>query len=101
VVGWKSVKNPLDFDYLHFDLRDDAAKLEEGTQSFATILGMGAGLALLEEVGIERIASHIRSWLGEAASELAARDLDPGPPPSARKGILTFRPPSGSADEFV
>jgi cysteine desulfurase/selenocysteine lyase len=101
VVGWKSVKNPLDFDNLHYDLRDDAGRLEEGTQSFATILGMGAGLALLEEVGIERIASHIRSWLDQAASELATRGLDPGPAPSLRKGILTFRPPSGSAEDFV
>jgi cysteine desulfurase/selenocysteine lyase len=101
VVGWKSVKNPLDFDHLHYDLRDDAARLEEGTQSFATILGMGAGLALLEEVGIERIASHIRSWLDQSASELAARGLEPGPAPSLRKGILTFRPPSGSAEDFV
>jgi selenocysteine lyase/cysteine desulfurase len=66
-VGWKSVKNPLDFDHLHFELRDDAAKLEEGTQSFATILGMGAALALLDEVGIDRrIALHITAWLEEA-----------------------------------
>jgi selenocysteine lyase/cysteine desulfurase len=101
VVGWKSVKNPLDFDHLHFELREDAARLEEGTQSFATILGMGAALALLEEVGVARIASHIQSWLDEAASELAARGLDPGPLPSMRKGILTFRPPFGSADDFV
>jgi selenocysteine lyase/cysteine desulfurase len=91
----------LDFDHLHFDLRDDAARLEEGTQSFATILGMGAGFALLEEVGIERIASHIQSWLIEAANELATRGLDPGPPLPVRKGILTFRSPSGSADDFV
>jgi selenocysteine lyase/cysteine desulfurase len=101
VVGWKSVKNPLDFDHLHFELRDDASRFEEGTQSFATILGMGAGLALLEEVGIERIASHIAAWIGETEKALAARGLDPGPSPSVRKGILTFRPPSGSAEDFV
>jgi len=101
VVGWKSVKNPLDFDHLHFELRDDAAKLEEGTQSFATILGMGAALALLDEVGIGGIAAHITAWLEEADAFLAAAGLDPGPAPALRKGILTFRPPSGTAEEFV
>jgi cysteine desulfurase/selenocysteine lyase len=101
VVGWKSVKNPLDFDHLHFELRDDAGRLEEGTQSFATILGMGAALVLLEEVGIERIAQHVRDWLGELSQVLSGAGLDPGPTPAARKGILTFRPPSGTAEEFV
>ena len=101
VVGWKSVKNPLDFDHLHFELRDDAAKLEEGTQSFSTILGMGAALALLDEVGIDRVAGHITAWLEEAEKVLATLGLDPGPSRAARKGILTFRPPSGTAEEFV
>lgn len=101
VVGWKSIKTPLDFDHLSFVLRDDAAKLEEGTQSFATILGLGAALALLEEIGIGRIAGHIADWLGEAHRDLAAAGLDPGPRPAHRKGILTFRPPSGTADEFA
>jgi len=101
VVGWKSVKNPLDFDHLHFELRDDAAKLEEGTQSFATILGMGAALALLDEVGIGRIAAHISAWLSEAEKFLAAAGLEPSPAPAHRKGILTFRPPSGSAEDFM
>jgi selenocysteine lyase/cysteine desulfurase len=100
-VGWKSVKNPLDFDHLHFELRDDAAKLEEGTQSFATIFGMGAALALLDEVGIDRIAAHIAAWLEEAEEFLAKAELSPGPARGVRKGILTFRPPSGSAEEFV
>jgi cysteine desulfurase/selenocysteine lyase len=101
VVGWKSVKNPLDFDHLRFELREDAAKLEEGTQSFATILGMGAALDLLDEVGIDRIAAHIAAWLAEAESFLAAAGLDPGPRRGARRGILTFNPPSGSAEDFA
>ena len=100
-VGWKSVKNPLDFDHLRFELRDDAGKLEEGTQSFATIAGMGAALALLDEVGIDRVAEKITGWLAEIDKVLAVADLDPGPAPFLRKGILTFRSPTGTAEEFV
>jgi selenocysteine lyase/cysteine desulfurase len=101
VVGWKSTKTPLDFDHLNFELRDDAAKLEEGTQSFATILGLGSALTLLEEVGIDRIAAHIADWLDEAHQALAAAGLDPAPERALRKGILTFRPPAGTAEEFA
>ncbi len=101
VVGWKSVKRPLDFDHLDFSLRDDAAKLEEGTQSFPSILGLAAALALLEEVGIDSIAGHIGDWLDEAERVLAATGLDPGPGRGRRRGILTFRPPRDSAEEFA
>ena len=62
---------------------------------------MGAALALLDEVGIGRIALHITAWLDEADKILAAQGLDPGPVRGVRKGILTFRPPSGTADDFV
>ena len=101
VVGWKSIKTPLDLDHLSFVLRDDAAKLEEGTDSFGTVLGLGAALSLLEEIGVDRIAGHIAAWLDEAARALATLGLDPGPDRAARRGILTFRPPTGTADEFA
>lgn len=101
VVGWKSIRAALDFDHLAFVLRDDAAKLEEGTQSFPSIVGLGAALTLLEEVGIERIALHIGDWLDQAFAALDAAGLDPGPERARRRGILTFRPPSGSAEDFA
>jgi selenocysteine lyase/cysteine desulfurase len=100
-VGWKSIKNALDFDHLQFDLREDAAKFEEGTPSFINTLGLGAALALLLEVGIPTIANHITNWLTEADQALTRRGLTPGPEPGRRAGILTFQPPSGTAEEFV
>jgi selenocysteine lyase/cysteine desulfurase len=62
---------------------------------------MGAALAVLDEVGIDNVAGHIRAWLDELAKVLASAGLDPGPDPGVRKGILTFRPPSGTAEELV
>jgi len=65
------------------------------------ILGMGAALALLDEVGVARIAGQITAWLAEAEQALAAAGLSPGPPAAVRRGILTFRPKTGSAEDFV
>jgi selenocysteine lyase/cysteine desulfurase len=101
LVGWKSEKNPLEFDRLKFDLREDAAKLESGTQSFANILGLGQALALLDGVGQSAIASHITDWLVEAESALTQKGLRPGPTPGRRAGILTFESPSGTPEAFM
>lgn len=101
VVGWKSVKHALDFDHLRLELREDAARLEEGTESFAGLAGLHAALALLDEVGVDRIATRITDWLAECERMLAAAGLEPGPPAGERNGILTFRAPAGSAEDFV
>jgi len=101
VVGWKSVKQALDFDRLHLELRDDAARLEEGTQSFVNLAGLHAALGLLDEIGVDRIAGRIADWLTEAERLLGRAGLDPGPAAGVRRGILTFRPPTGNAEDFV
>ncbi|HEX7597867.1 MAG TPA: aminotransferase class V-fold PLP-dependent enzyme [Polyangia bacterium] len=100
-VGWKSIKTPLDVDHPRFDLREDAAKLEEGTPNTMGIMGLGAALDLLFEVGIAPIAGQISEWLAALDPELRAWGCDPRPGREHRAGILTFSPPRGSADAFV
>ena len=100
-VGWKSTKNPLDFDHPALDLREDAAKLEEGTPNSMGIVGLGAALDLLLDAGIPRIAEHVTDWLVALEKELRASGCDPWPAPLHRAGILTFSPPRESAGAFV
>jgi cysteine desulfurase/selenocysteine lyase len=69
-VGWKSTKHPLDFDHPSLDLREDAAKLEEGTPNSMGIYGLEAALELLLEAGIARIAGHVTEWLAALEKEL-------------------------------
>ena len=100
-VGWKSTKNPLDSDHPALDLREDAAKLEEGTPNLMGIYGLGAALDLLLEAGIPRIANHIADWLAALERELRTLGCDPRPTTSYRAGILTFAPPRETAASFV
>jgi len=59
LIGWKSVQNELDFDNPAFCLKSDALRFEEGSMNLMGILGLGAAIDLLFEVGIENIERRV------------------------------------------
>jgi cysteine desulfurase/selenocysteine lyase len=59
LIGWKSVQNELAFDRPDFILRTDALRFEEGSMNLLGIVGLGAAVALLFEVGIEQIEQRV------------------------------------------
>jgi selenocysteine lyase/cysteine desulfurase len=59
LIGWKSVQNELDFDNPVFRLKSDALRFEEGSMNLMGILGLGAAIDLLFEVGIENIEQRV------------------------------------------
>lgn len=97
LVGWKSTTGAWNFDAAQFTLRQDAAKLEEGTPAYALLAGLGAAVDLLREVGVDRIAGHIRGWLLQAERDLVALGCRVGPTIADRAGILSVLPPGDPA----
>lgn len=97
LVGWKSTVGAWNFDRASFDLRSDAAKLEEGSPSYVGLYALGAALDLLHEVGVPRIATRIRELVTQLADGLEALGCDVTPGPEDRAGIVTFVPPRGEA----
>lgn len=59
LVGWNSVKGALNFDNVHYLLRDTASRFEEGSHNGLSLFGLGAAVDLLLEVGVDRIAQRI------------------------------------------
>lgn len=59
LIGWNSVEDPLDFDRIHFELRKDAGRFEEGSPATFMIYALGAAIDLLLEVGVERIRERV------------------------------------------
>ncbi len=59
LIGWKSVQHDFDFDHPDFQLKTNALRFEEGSMNLMGIVGLGAALDLLFEVGIEHIEQRV------------------------------------------
>jgi selenocysteine lyase/cysteine desulfurase len=92
LIGWKSVQNELDFDNPAFRLKSDALRFEEGSMNLMGILGLGAAVDLLLEIGIENIEKRVLG-LGDLVIHEADKGGYPVLTPKARNergGIITI-----------
>jgi selenocysteine lyase/cysteine desulfurase len=58
-IGWNSVVNNLNFSTIDFQLKPHAGRWESGTLNFAGILGLGASLEMLMEIGIPAVGQQV------------------------------------------
>jgi selenocysteine lyase/cysteine desulfurase len=72
LVGWKSVQNEFEFDHPALLLKTNALRFEEGSMNLMGIVGIGAALDLLFEVGIEHIEQRVLD-LGDLVLKEAAK----------------------------
>ncbi len=94
LVGWKSTTDAWNFDRAHFELRKDAAKLEEGSPAYTGIAALGATTEILLDAKVADIAARIESLLARLDEGLRRLGCTTAPGPEARAGILTFLPPA-------
>ncbi len=59
-VGWFGARNAFDFDIRGFEPHDDARRFEMGTPALPTVHTAIGGQEIIDEVGIEAIASRNR-----------------------------------------
>jgi selenocysteine lyase/cysteine desulfurase len=59
LVGWKSVQNEFEFDRPELLLKTNALRFEEGSMNLIGIVGLGAAVDLLFEVGIEHVEQRV------------------------------------------
>jgi cysteine desulfurase/selenocysteine lyase len=67
-------------------------KFEAGTQAIAEVIGLGAAIDYLSELGMEAVRAHereITEYAYEALSEIDGLTVY-GPPPSRRAGVISF-----------
>jgi selenocysteine lyase/cysteine desulfurase len=61
VTGWFAQTNPFAFDPQHIDLSPTARRFESGSPSVPNVYAAMPGFQLLQEIGMENVAIHIRT----------------------------------------
>jgi len=92
LIGWKSVRNEFEFDRPELLLKTSALRFEEGSMNLMGIIGLGAALDLLFEVGIEHIEQRVLDLgdlIMQEAEKRGYRVLTPGAR-HERGGNITF-----------
>jgi len=67
-------------------------KFEAGTQAIAEVIGLGAAVDYLNDLGMENVREHereITEYAYEALSEIEGLTMY-GPPPARRAGVISF-----------
>ncbi|MGZ6094786.1 MAG: aminotransferase class V-fold PLP-dependent enzyme [Polyangiales bacterium] len=100
LVGWHSTTDAWNFDRALFELKPDASKFEEGSPSYTGIVGMGAGLEILLEAGLDKVRDRIDALVARLDAGLVAIGCETSPSPDDRAGILTFVPKGRSAADL-
>jgi len=99
-VGWASVSNYFErMREFKLELDPTARRYENGVLNSAGIIGLGASLDTLLEVGIENIREHILDLTDHLIAQLDERNIPYITPAdrSERSGIVSFKPTDADA----
>jgi len=92
--GWLSVATPFDFFDYEQPLREDAARLEGGSNNITPLVGLEAALTLLETADMADIERRVLTLaqLVQAGLEAQGHEVISPNGPGERSGIVCFRP---------
>lgn len=94
-VSWFGVEDQFAFETQTLRLRRDARRFEMGTPAVPTLYTARAGLALIEEVGVERIRQRVHSLTEDLLERVSAAGLTvrAAADPKSRSGIVMVEHP--------
>lgn len=97
VIGWMNMVDASDYGNYRFEFQPDARRFEPGSYNIAGMVGLGASIELLLEVGIENVWSRIEALTVHLADRLVNKGYRVFSPrgEGERSGIVMFEPPYG------
>lgn len=98
-VGWLSVKNAWDMLDYQLELREDAARFEQGTFNSAGIVSLLTALEVFNRYPMNAITQHVKSLADYLIAELQALGLQVITPanPAEHLGIVTCLHPQADS----
>jgi selenocysteine lyase/cysteine desulfurase len=102
-IGWNSVTDALKWENIHFDLKNDSSRFEEGTPNILGTAGLLASVRLLESAGFEAVERHVLEMADRLRNGLRARGYRVISPDEAgrRSGIVAFRHPRFANEDVL
>lgn len=91
-LGWISIENPFNFTFRPDELRNGAARFENGTMNFSGITALHASLKFFFEYGLENIERDVLDLSGYLISLLDQRGIKIITPKAENEhaGIVSF-----------
>jgi selenocysteine lyase/cysteine desulfurase len=102
-VGWNSIIASRNFAQIDFRLKPHAGRWESGTLNVAGIVGLGASLKLLLDIGIDAIEKRVLE-LADHICERASRlrlEVFSSRAPGEQSGIVSLVVPGGPPSALV
>jgi len=102
-IGWMNVINATDYGNYDFTLRDDAKRFECGTYNIPGILGFGASLKLLLDVGVDTVSRRVLFLTQRLCDGLKAKGFHvvSSRIPGEESGIVAFTTPGLDQAQLV
>jgi selenocysteine lyase/cysteine desulfurase len=99
ITGWFGARNAFDFDIRQFELHEDARRFEMGTPAVPTVHTALGGQEIIDEVGMEAVASRNRELTEELVAGCRERGygLTVADDPARRSAIVMIRHPDPPA----
>ncbi len=99
-VGWKTVKDALNFTKIDFDIRQGADKFEEGSMNIAGITSMEASMDLFSQYGMDFVEERVLELSDYAISlfEEKGFNIASCKDTKHRSGIVSFTTPDIEKD---
>ncbi|MCG8509056.1 MAG: aminotransferase class V-fold PLP-dependent enzyme, partial [Rhodospirillales bacterium] len=100
VVGWMCMVDAANYGDYRFELLPNARRFEPGTWNAPGILGMGASMKLLLDIGLDKVWSRIETLTARLCEGLQAKGYRTISPreDGERSGIVCFLPPNDNLD---
>ncbi len=92
-VGWKSVKEPFNFNEYRLEFDETARRFECGSLPFPLIYGLGASLDLIKDIGIHRVERRVLRLTELLINGLVRLNVEIISPleEKYRSGIISFK----------
>jgi cysteine desulfurase/selenocysteine lyase len=101
--GWHNIRTPNFVTQEQIEYKPDARRYEAGSHNLLGVVGLRAGLELLQEIGVEVISKDLlrkRAWFVPTLQEKGYTVLQAKAGPANSSGIITFFKPDLDMSEL-